>query len=221
MEKLANISLVRHQILHNPGSTQLNASRNDGFDDEKYITPQPDAYYYIAELNVGKPPQKVYLAVDTTAGLIWTQFKIPWKPIPTTQYILLADSNVIFLDLLDISVGPIRLMLPEGTFDATKGRGMILDSVSPLTVLRLDVYLLLIAGLKTYYDAQGMVQVPVEESPFTFSALLLFIKPTIPSNPDLPFPGSRLRSEIFIYDCSLLRCGCFLCSIGSRSGRQL
>ncbi|KAJ0079439.1 hypothetical protein Patl1_22587 [Pistacia atlantica] len=319
MEKLAKISLVRHQILHNPRST---ASQNDGFDDEKYVTPLiTQAYYYVAEINIGMPSQKVFLVVDTIAGLIWTQcepctfgfwgchpqeaplfdpkksasyarlsctdrlcpinkgnmdnkffkysftftndtkdtvdlglvfgcstythnlpifinkynkitgilglnfsplslykqlfykiggkfsyciasledplgafqthnlrfgdqVKIPSKPIPTTQYIVLADSDVCFLDVVDISVGPIRLMLPEGMFDAAKGRGMILDPASPLTVLRLDVYLLLIAGLKAYYDAQGMIQVPLKNNPTHFQ-LCYFIRPTI--HPTLTF----------------------------------
>lgn len=72
IQRIANIFLRGHKVLHNRPSIQ-NAS---DFQDGKYTVPLTEQdYYFAAEIGIGMPPQKVYLAVDTAAGLVWTQCK--------------------------------------------------------------------------------------------------------------------------------------------------
>lgn len=76
-------------------------------------------------------------------------------------------------------------MLPKGTLDAKKGRGMILDPASPLRVMRLDIYALLVGGLIASYEALGNITVPIKENPTLVQLCFFYDKPAI--HPPLTF----------------------------------
>ncbi|XP_031255461.1 aspartic proteinase CDR1-like [Pistacia vera] len=70
MEKLSDISMARHQVL----TLRSSHKKSSSWDDGKFVEPlERQAYYYVAEMKIGTPFQRVYLVVDTSAGLVWTQ----------------------------------------------------------------------------------------------------------------------------------------------------
>ncbi|KAJ0079774.1 hypothetical protein Patl1_22693 [Pistacia atlantica] len=71
MERLIDFTKAKAELRRMRFHTSPSSSM---FDDEKYIVAlRRQAFYYIAEMKLGIPGQLIYLVLDTTADLIWTQ----------------------------------------------------------------------------------------------------------------------------------------------------